>query len=69
MHNLFCNFTVFVNLAVVITFNDSLRCEFDVFINEGISELLSRNTGHFLMHMKLPLYFLISLLAVFETCR
>lgn len=65
----FVTLKIFVNLALVVIYNDLLRCTFDVFLNEGISKLLWNNTGHFLTHLKLPLYFLVSLLAVFETCK
>lgn len=54
---------------MVVTCNDSLRCKLDVLFNEGISKLLRKNTACFLMYFKLPLCFLVSFLAVFETCK
>lgn len=41
---------IFVNLAMVVTWNDSLRCKLDVLFIEGISKLLRKNTAYFLIY-------------------
>lgn len=55
-----------MNLAVTVYVMTHWDVKLDVFFNEGNSKMLWKNTARFLVYAKLPLYFWVSLLAVFD---